>query len=31
MSTPRAPGRYRCVVRTEDGRALASVEPTLSE
>ncbi len=31
MSTNRAPGRYRCVVRTEDGRELASVEPTVTE
>lgn len=27
----RAPGRYRCVVRTEDGRELSSVELTISE
>lgn len=31
MSTNRAPGRYRCVVRTADGRELASVELTVTE
>jgi len=31
MSAAQAPGRYRIVVRTEDGRELSSVELTVSE
>jgi hypothetical protein len=30
FSPNRAPGRYRCVVRTESGRELASVEVTIT-
>lgn len=30
FSAARTPGRYRCVVRTEDGRELSSVEITIS-
>lgn len=31
FSSAQRPGRYRCVVRTEDGRELASVELTVTE
>lgn len=31
FSAGQRPGRYRCVVRTEDGRELASVELTVTE
>lgn len=31
FSAAQQPGRYRCVVRTEDGRELASVELTVTE
>ncbi len=31
FTAAQRPGRYRCVVRTEDGRELASVELTVAE